>query len=249
MEYLIKNIAMQLKEALFIFGLLLPALPLQAQSEHTLTEVNIYDKLPESSGLLIPSKEQIKIGAEYSVSESSFMDPVSDYSGYYPLPVQMRPNTFSFFSDYSRNDIFAISKHTFIFLEGEKYTYQNLGSYISAFGAVGLKINSKLSIMGGLLALKQFTGMHSSDRSGTRFLFRYQLNDRVNFDIWGQYLTDVLNDASRSSYRLLPKTEAGAAATMKIGNNSQVGVTTRYQYDPYKEKWNSESSGNVKINF
>lgn len=249
MEYLIKNIAMQLKEALFIFGLLLPALPLQAQSEHTLTEVNIYDKLPESSGLLIPSKEQIKIGAEYSVSESSFMDPVSDYSGYYPLPVQMRPNTFSFFSDYSRNDIFAISKHTFIFLEGEKYTYQNLGSYISAFGAVGLKINSKLSIMGGLLALKQFTGMHSSDRSGTRFLFRYQLSDRVNFDIWGQYLTDVLNDVSRSSYRLLPKTEAGAAATMKIGNNSQVGVTTRYQYDPYKEKWNSESSGNVKINF
>lgn len=249
MEYLIKNIAMQLKEALLIFGLLLPALPLQAQSEHTLTEVNIYDKLPESSRLLIPSKEQIKIGAEYSVSESSFMDPVSDYSGYYPLPVQMRPNTFSFFSDYSRNDIFAISKHTFIFLEGEKYTYQNLGSYISAFGAVGLKINSKLSIMGGLLALKQFTGMHSSDRSGTRFLFRYQLNDRVNFDIWGQYLTDVLNDASRSSYRLLPKTEAGAAATMKIGNNSQVGVTTRYQYDPYKEKWNSESSGNVKINF
>lgn len=132
MEYLIKNIAMQLKEALFIFGLLLPALPLQAQSKHTLTEVNIYDKLPESSGLLIPSKEQIKIGAEYSVSESSFMDPVSDYSGYYPLPVQMPPNTFSFFSDYSRNDIFAISKHTFIFLEGEKYTYQNLGSYISA---------------------------------------------------------------------------------------------------------------------
>ena len=249
MEYLIKNIAMQLKEALFILGLLLPALPLQAQSEHTLTEVDTYDKAPESSGLLIPSKEQIKIGAEYSVSESSLMDSVSDYSGYYPLPVQMPPNTISFFSDYSRNDIFAISKHTFIFLEGEKYTYQNLGSYILAFGAVGLRINSKLSIMGGLLALKQFTGIHSSDRSGTRFLFRYQLSDRVNFDIWGQYLTDVLNDASRSSYRLLPKTEAGAAATMKIGNNSQVGVTTRYQYDPYKEKWNSESSGNVKINF
>lgn len=240
---------MQLKEALFILGLLLPVLPLQAQSEHTLTEVNTYDKASESSGSLIPSKEQIKIGAEYSVSESSLMDPVSDYSGYYPLPVQMRPNTFSFLSDYSRNDIFAISKHTFIFLEGEKYTYQNLGSYISAFGAVGLKINSKLSIMGGLLALKQFTGMHSSDRSGTRFLFRYQLSDRVNFDIWGQYLTDVLNDTFRFSYRLLPKTEAGAAATMKIGNNSQVGVTTRYQYDPYKEKWNSESSGNVKINF
>ena len=39
--------------------------------------------------------------------------------------------------------------------------------------------------MGGLLALKQFDGMHSSDRSGTRFLFRYQLSDRVNFDIWG----------------------------------------------------------------
>lgn len=240
---------MQLKEALFILGLLFPALLLQAQSEQTLTEVNTYDKAPESSGLHIPSKEQIKIGAEYSVSESSLMDPVSDYSGYYPLPVQMGPNTLCLLSDYSRNDIFAISKHTFIFLEGEKYTYQNLGSYISVFGAVGLKINSKLSIMGGLLALKQFTGMHSSDRSGTRFLFRYQLSDRVNFDIWGQYLTDVLNDASRSSYRLLPKTEAGAAATMKIGNNSQVGVTTRYQYDPYKEKWNSESSGNVKINF
>lgn len=249
MEYLIKNIAMQLKEALFILGLLLPALPLQAQSEHTLTEVDTYDKAPESSGLLIPSKEQIKIGAEYSVSESSLMDLVSDYSGYYPLPVQMPPNTISFFSDYSRNDIFAISKHTFIFLEGEKYTYQNLGSYILAFGAVGLRINNKLSIMGGLLALKQLTGIHSLDRSGTRFLFRYQLSDRVNFDIWGQYLTDVLKDASCFSYRLLPKTEAGVAATMKIGNNSQVGVTTRYQYDPYKEKWNSESSGNVKINF
>ena len=240
---------MQLKEALFILGLLLPALPLQAQSEHTLTEVNTYDKGPESSGLLIPSKEQIKIGAEYSVSESSLMEPVSDYSGYYPLPVQMRPNIFSFFSDYSRNDIFAISKYAFIFLEGEKYTYQNLGGYISAFGAVGLNINSKLSIMAGLLTLKQSIGIHSLGRSGTRVLFHYQLNNRVNFDIWGQYLTDVLNDTSRSSYRLLPKTEAGAAATMKMGNNSQIGVTTRYQYDPYKEKWNSESSGNVKINF
>ena len=57
MEYLIKNIAMQLKEALFILGLLLPALPLQAQSEHTLTEVDTYDK----ADYLFPPRNRSKL--------------------------------------------------------------------------------------------------------------------------------------------------------------------------------------------
>lgn len=152
-------------------------------------------------------------------------------------------------TDYNRNGIFPLYKRLFVFLEGEQKSYLNLASYNLAHAALGWEINNRLSLRGGLLAVKQFTNnsLHGIDRSGAKFNINYFATDRLEFTIWGQYLTDNYQ-ISNVGY-LLPQTSLGASATIHLGGGSQFGVGAEYQYDKQKEKWDFQSGGKLLLNF
>lgn len=153
------------------------------------------------------------------------------------------------FMNYSQNGIFPLYKQLFVFLEGERKSYLNLASYNLAHAALGWQINNRLSLRGGLLAVKQFTNntLHGTDRSGAKFNINYFALEWLEFNIWGQYLTNSYQNSQIDF--LLPQTSGGASATVHLGGGSQFGVGTEYQYDKQKEKWNYNSGGKLKLNF
>ena len=151
--------------------------------------------------------------------------------------------------DYTNNAIFPVYKRMFLFLEGEKCTYQNFAGYTSMQGALGLKLNNHFSITGGLLAIKQFSVLspYGFDRSGVKFILNYNLNDKTNFSIWNQYITTGDNKVPDNSNLFMPQTGSGAAAAFKFGKNSQIGVSTQYQFDDQQKKWSQESKAKVQL--
>jgi len=234
---------------LSFLGFLLMTLSLLAQTEHTNKTLKIHK---ESISVLNYSKENsnYKIDTDkidiakinrlkIPITKDSIQFDFNDQPTAQPLALP----------DYTKNAIFPIYKRLFLFLESEKYNYQNFAGYTSMQGALGLRLNNHFSITGGLLAIKQFSGLvpYGFDRSGVKFILNYNLNDKANFSIWNQYITDGDNKVANNSNLFMPQTGSGAAAAFKIGKNSQIGVSTQYQFDDQQKKWSQESNAKVQL--
>jgi len=149
----------------------------------------------------------------------------------------------------SNRGFFPFYKNISFYLESEQKRYPNLASYNLAYMAIGLRLNSKLNLTGGLLAMKQFTNQapFGVDCSGARFNLNYSITNQLEFNMWGQYITgSSINSANDF---LLPQTSTGASVILNLGGASQVGVGAEYQYDDKKEKWNYQSGGKLKLKF
>ena len=151
--------------------------------------------------------------------------------------------------NYNNSGIFPFHKRMFFYLEGGQKQYLNLASYNLAYMALGFRLNSKLNLTGGILAIKQFVNYvpYGIDRSGLRFNLNYVITNQLDFNMWGQYLIG----SSMNSYvdYLLPQTGTGASMVLNFGGGSQFGVGVEYLYDEKKEKWNYQSGGKLKLNF
>ena len=145
--------------------------------------------------------------------------------------------------------IFPIHKKMFFYLENEQKQYLNLASYNLVYFALGLQHNNKLDLTGGLLVVKQFTNRspYAVGRSGARFNLNYSITNQLDFNIWGQYLTDSFLNSPADV--MLPQTGTGASMVLNLGGGSQFGINAEYQYDDKKKKWNYNSGGKLKLNF
>lgn len=150
---------------------------------------------------------------------------------------------------YGHSAIFPLYKRVFFYLEGEQKQYLNLASYNLAYFAMGLRLNSKLNLTGGLLAVKQFTNRspYGIDRSGARLNLNYSITNQLDFNIWGQYLTG--SSLNSPVDVMLPQTGTGASMVLNLGGGSHFGVGAEYQRDEKKEQWNYNAGGKLKLNF
>ena len=243
---------MKLMRILSLLGFLLITLPLLAQTDDTNKTLKIREKIPESIPALNYNKENsnYKMDADKIGFEKMEKPKIPITKDSIQINFNVQPTVqLDLPQDYINNAIFPIYKHLFLFLEGEKCTYQNFAGYTSMQGALGLKLNKHFSITGGLLAIKQFSVLlpYGFDRSGVKFILNYNLNDKANFSIWNQYITDGDNKVANNSNLFMPQTGSGAAAAFKIGRNSQIGVSTQYQFDDQQKKWSQESNAKVQL--
>lgn len=242
---------MKLMRILSLLGFWLITLPLLAQTEDTNKTLKIREKSPESIPTLNYSKENsnYKMDAEKIGFEKMEKPKIPITKDSIQINFNEQPTVQLALLDYINNAIFPIYKHLFLFLEGEKCTYLNFAGYTSMQGALGLKLNNHFSITGGLLAIKQFSALlpYGFDRSGVKLILNYNLNDKANFSIWNQYITDGDNKVANNSNLFMPQTGSGAAAAFKIGKNSQIGVSTQYQFDDQQKKWSQESKAKVQL--
>jgi len=242
---------MRLMRVLSLLGFLLITLPLLAQTTDTNKTLKIREKSPESIQPLNYNKENsnYKIDADKIGFEKMEKPKIPITKDSIQINFNEQPIVQLALPDYINNAIFPIYKRLFLFLEGEKCTYQNFLGYTSMQGALGLKLNNHFSITGGLLAIKQFSVLlpYGFDRSGIKFIINYNLNDKANFSIWNQYITDGDNKVANNSNLFMPQTGSGAAAAFKIGRNSQIGVSTQYQFDDQQKKWSQESKAKVQL--
>lgn len=225
-----------------IIGSMFISMQVIAQTENK-KELIIKDKRLENTGLINKPIQSIGIENKALPIDHPALPPSLDSA------TMSNANYKLNLINYNRSGTFPLYKRLFVFLEGEQKSYLNLASYNLAYAALGWQINNRLSLRGGLLAIKQFTNnsLHEIDRFGAKFNINYLATDRLEFDIWGQYLTDSYQ-TSNMDY-LLPQTGVGASATVHLGGGSQFGVGTEYQYDKQKEKWNYNSGGKLKLNF
>jgi len=243
---------MKLMRLLSLLGFFLITLQLLAQTEDPQKTLNIRKKSSESIPTQNYNKENsnYKIGADKIGLEKMEKPKIPITKDSIQINFNVQPTVqLALPPDYINNAIFPIYKRMFLFLEGEKCTYQNFAGYTSMQGALGLKLNNHFSITGGLLAIKQFSVLlpYGFDRSGVKFILNYNLNDKANFSIWNQYITDGDNKVANNSNLLMPQTGSGASAAFKIGKNSQIGVSTQYQFDDQQKKWNQESKAKVQL--
>ena len=242
---------MKLMRILSLLGFLLITLPLLAQTEDTNKTLKIREKSQESIPTLNYNKENsnYKMDAEKIGFEKMEKPKISITKDSIQINFNEQPTVQLALPDFINNAIFPIYKRLFLFLEGEKCTYLNFAGYTSMQGALGLKLNNHFSITGGLLAIKQFSVLlpYGFDRSGVKFILNYNLNDKANFSIWNQYITDGDDKVANNSNLFMPQTGSGAAAAFKIGKNSQIGVSTQYQFDDQQKKWSQESKAKVQL--
>jgi len=244
---------MKLIRILSLFAFLLLTLPLLAQTE----PANKTLKIRKESLGSIPTLNNNKENSSYKMDAAKMDTDKINKSRIIISKDSSKQITFNeqpavqllALPDYSNHAIFPIYKRLFLFLEGEKCIYQNFAGYTSMQGALGLKLNTHFSITGGLLAIKQFSGLlpYGIDRSGIKVILNYTLNDKANFSIWNQYITDGDNKAADNSNLFMPQTGSGAAAAFKIGKNSQIGVSTQYQFDDQQKKWSQESKAKMQL--
>jgi len=242
---------MKLMRTLSLLGFLLITLPSLAQTEDTNKTLKSPEKSPESIPALNYNKENsnYKMDADKIGFEKMEKPKIPINKDSIQINFNVQPTVQLDLPDYINNAIFPIYKSLFLFLEGEKCTYHNFACYTSMQGALGLKLNNHFSITGGLLAIKQFSVLlpYGLDRSGVKFILNYNLNDKVNFSIWNQYITEGDYKVYNYSNLFMPQTGSEAAATLKIGKNSQIGVSTQYQFDDQQKKWNQESKAKVQL--
>lgn len=150
---------------------------------------------------------------------------------------------------YSNGAIFPFSRNMFFYLQNDQQNHTNLAGYNLAYMATGWQINDKLSLTGGLLAVKQFTNTlrYGVDRVGVKFSVNYAITNQLDFNIWGQYLTGSSLDSPVDF--MLPQTGTGASMVLNFGKGSQFGLGTEYLLDDKNDKSNYKSGGKLKLSF
>lgn len=165
--------------------------------------------------------------------------------------IHIPPPTLSLFSNNNQSGIFPVANRTFTYLESERQVYTGLADYHLVHIALGRRIGEKLSVTGGLLALKQFSyySLSGIGRLGFKLNVNFLLNDKWTFNAWGQYLSSYSSSFPQVPVMLLPQTGTGASITFKPVENVQIGVVTQYLFDSQSKKWSYESNGIVQLNF
>lgn len=236
------------QETLLFFGFMLMVLPSLAQENSGYKNITIQNESFKSGYTLKGYDNIIKLDEKISIIDNTISPSKIEFI---KTPISGNIQTESALYNYNRSGNLPLSKSLFIHLDRDKRIYQGLASYVSIEGALGWRINDHISITGGLLAIKQFSGIrpYATGRSGVRFTLNYKVNERASLNIWSQYITSYNSTEPKFSDMLMPQTSTGASATLKIGENSQIGITTQYQEINPSVKVNYESQGTFQLKF
>ncbi len=131
--------------------------------------------------------------------------------------------------------------------------YPGLGNYQNFGGTLG-KINyHKVFVVEyGAFINTKYGYLLSSSRIafGANLLFKYNITERLQFLVWGQFLTpdhDFDHVVGRTTF--FPGTSLGSALQYNSNENTKIKVGVEYQYNQAEKAWKAESGGKVSFHF
>jgi len=131
-----------------------------------------------------------------------------------------------------------------------KSTYVGLGEY-SKLG-IGLKWNpySKLSVDVGSFFIRQYNFRFElrSDLYGINTKTNYDLTDKLQFNIYGQYIESPRSNFFKGNI-LFPNSNIGSSLLYKVKKQTQIELGVKYQYYEFKNIWDIGSVSKISFGF
>lgn len=131
--------------------------------------------------------------------------------------------------------------------------YNGLGDFQKFGGTLGsIKLTNKLALDYGAFVNVQYGYSFASRQivAGTNFLLRYNLTNKLQFQIWRQ---DIKSEKSTDpTFKLQPfflTKKIGTGLQYNSSEKTKIKVGIDYHYDPDHKKWKPESGGKVLLNF
>lgn len=234
-----------LLNALFLTFFLSSLTPIMAQSDR-------------EDGIIIPATEKKTLDKSFDVfqrdvfmySLSNKMKTISHYAILPNSDFDFSKPSISFF-DYRINGEYNVTNKLHLIPYSQTCVLLGVGEY-NNIGAY-LKWNTfpNLSLEGGIF-LSVLHGYHSRSKEiiyGYNWAARYDITNKLQLSIWGQYLIRKVNDPFLNYYNLTPKSSVGGSLDFKPKESTKVGIGTEYQYDQQNKKWKPETKAQVSIGF
>ena len=131
--------------------------------------------------------------------------------------------------------------------------YPGLGSYQNFGGTLGKMNYTKVFAMeyGAFINAKYGYLLSSSQIAfGANLLFKYNITERLQFLIWGQFLTPDNNfDRVIGRTTFFPGTSLGSGLQYNSNESTKIKVGVEYRYNQSEKAWKAESGGKVSFHF
>lgn len=130
-------------------------------------------------------------------------------------------------------------------------THIGLGSYNNIGASLNWKSTDELSLEGSAFISRQLGYMSFSQKVvyGASLGVNYNLTDKCQLNLRGQYVAPGMNDPFLKKSNLFPTTNIGAELQFTPQKNLKIVTGVVYQHNQLEQKWETKSGGKVTIGF
>lgn len=213
-------------------------------------QIDIQNNSSAKVGEQLLSIESIKAELPDDVNKKETIknEFISNFFYTNPMPLKNNP-TLTDFHNTQQNHIYK----QFSFVgNGEKKSYVGLGEYISLNGAIRWMPSKRVSIdVGGMFCRQSYFAypLFRQDIMGVNAKMQYTLTNKIQLNIWGQYIFQGEESPFAAYNSLFPHTGVGTSVSVDLKKSTKMSVGAEYQKDNMSQKWVLELSGRVSIGF
>lgn len=153
-------------------------------------------------------------------------------------------------NDFNKAQTNRIFDRFYINSSSSQTTHVAYGEYFQIRGALQWLPNSRFSVdLGGSFSRQyNFVSALRSDILGANARTTYSLTDKIQFNIFGQYIYPSKGNFFNGN-SFFPNSSFGSSLLFKYKNSTQVDMGVKYRYYENKMNWNLESVGKISVGF
>lgn len=153
-------------------------------------------------------------------------------------------------NDFIKTQANQIFSKLYLYSGSRQVTHIAYGEYYQINGALRWVPNSRLSVGVGSFFSRQYDYLTAarSDVLGINTKTSYNLTNKIQFNIFGQYTTPSQNSFFNGN-PLFPNSSVGSSLLFNLKNKTQIDMGVKYRYYENKMSWNMESVGKISVGF
>lgn len=142
-------------------------------------------------------------------------------------------------SDFQEAQLFSLSNNLSIHTSKREETYFGFGEIYMAKVALEWKLGKKLRVAGGAFLNKQFTPLNLSPiiSYGASSLIQYYITEKVQLNIYGNYLNKNPIDPFTTTNSLFTQTKIGSNVTFIKDESRKIGIGVDHQFNVSTKQW------------
>jgi hypothetical protein len=201
---------------------------------------------------LYVTANNLELQNSHSFDTNSFFKhrEISSYTEYnYLLQPEIVRNQ-PLMHDFNKSQVNGIFGRLSLYSNGRRSTFIGIGEYFQISSAFRWTPSNRFSMDIGGFFCRQFDYFSASrsDIRGVNNQLSYYLTDKLQLNIWGQYVFPSEQNIFYGN-TLFPNSNIGGSLSYKGKKPIKLEVGTKYQYYESKKNWNAESGGKISVGF